>query len=274
MRLDKYLTEAGYAESRTQAQNLICEGNVLLDGKRIVKPSYAVDENGNLTVRIVNRQKYVSRGGLKLEKALSVFSLDVRGMCALDVGASTGGFTDCLLQNGASRVYAVDAGEGQLAPSLRTDARVVCIEKYNARDLKKEDFPEVFDIAVMDVSFISQTLILPGLSALLPEGGLLVSLVKPQFEAGRECVGKNGIVKYARDRRKALERVIDCAETLELTCFGADVSPICGGDGNVEFIVAFRKGGTPKLDRSKIGELSAKEPNGGKKCESCSDYQL
>lgn len=260
MRLDVYLAGKGCAESRTRAQSLIEEGNVLVDGKKITKPSYPMDEQKEYRIQILSRQKYVSRGGLKLEKALSVFSLDVSGVCALDVGASTGGFTDCLLQNGAFRVYAVDSGEGQLALSLRTDPRVVCMEKYNAKNLVKEDFPEPIDFAVMDVSFISQTLILPGLSAVLSEEGILVSLVKPQFEAGRDAIGKNGIVKSTRDRLRALERVIDCAATWGLSCFGADFSPICGGDGNVEFIVAFRKGGESAFDRVNLWELSEKNP--------------
>ena len=164
MRLDVYLTEKGHADSRTQAQKLIEDGAVLLDGKTVSKPSFSVDETLEHTLEVVRRQKYVGRGGLKLEKALDVFSVDVTGVCAIDVGASTGGFTDCLLQNGAAKVYAVDSGEGQLAPKLLNDARVVNMEKYNARNLVSTDFPTAPDLAVMDVSFISQTLILPALS--------------------------------------------------------------------------------------------------------------
>ncbi|MBO5305562.1 MAG: TlyA family RNA methyltransferase [Clostridia bacterium] len=256
MRLDVFLTTFGHAQSRTQARVLIEEGAVLLNGKLMDKASFSVDENANVSVEIIKRQKYVGRGGFKLEKALEVFSVDVSGACALDVGASTGGFTDCLLQNGAVLVYAVDSGAGQLAQKLLSDERVVNMEKYNARNLSREDFPRVPSVAVMDVSFISQTLILPSLSEVLADGGVLVSLIKPQFEAGRAAIGKNGIVKRATDRRHAIERVLDRAETCGLACFGLDVSPILGGDGNIEYIAAFRKGGETVIDRTKCIELA------------------
>jgi 23S rRNA (cytidine1920-2'-O)/16S rRNA (cytidine1409-2'-O)-methyltransferase len=256
MRLDVYLTELGYAESRTQARKLVEGGAVLLDGMPVSKVSFPIDESLSHTVEIVQRQKYVSRGGLKLEKALEVFSVNVEGACALDVGASTGGFTDCLLQNGAAKVYAIDAGEGQLAARLREDSRVVNIEKYNARNLSPTDFPRGFDLAVMDVSFISQTLILPSLAEVLREGGVLISLIKPQFEAGRGAIGKNGIVKDASDRRFAIERVLDSAAECGLACFGLDISPILGGDGNTEYIAAFRKGGEAIFDRQTCKELA------------------
>lgn len=256
MRLDVYLTENGYAESRTQARKLIEDGAVLLDGKTAEKASAPIEESRSHTVEISRRQKYVGRGGLKLEKALEVFGVDPEGLCALDVGASTGGFTDCLLQNGAAKVYAIDAGEGQLAQKLLEDSRVVNMEKYNARNLSPADFSEVPDLAVMDVSFISQTLILPALSGVLREGGVLISLIKPQFEAGRSAIGKNGIVKSAADRQFAIERVLDFAAACGLGCFGLDVSPILGGDGNTEYIAAFRKGGASTVDRRKCKELA------------------
>ena len=256
MRLDVFLAANGYADSRTQARKLIEEGAVSLNGRLADKASLSVDESREMDVQIIHRQRYVSRGGLKLEKALEVFSVDVNGLCALDVGASTGGFTDCLLQHGASMVYAVDAGERQLAGSLLADKRVICMEKYNARNLSKRDFPYTPDIAVMDVSFISQTLILPALSGVLENGGILLSLIKPQFEAGREAVGKNGIVKRGADRRHAMERVLDAAEACGLACFGMDVSPILGGDGNIEDIAAFRKGGKAEFDRVRIKDLA------------------
>lgn len=265
MRLDVYLAANGYADSRTQARKLIEDGAVSLDGRLADKASLAVDENQKIDVQIINRQKYVSRGGLKLEKALRVFSVDVSGRCALDVGASTGGFTDCLLQHGAAKVYAVDAGEGQLAPRLLGDERVVCMEKYNARSLSAEDFPIVPAIAVMDVSFISQTLILPALSGVLEDGGILISLIKPQFEAGRQAVGKNGIVKHAADRRHAMERVLDAAASCGLACFGIDVSPILGGDGNTEYIAAFRKGGKEAFDRTAVKTLAEQPTERGSK---------
>ncbi len=256
MRLDVYLTEHGYAESRTRARGLIEEGAVILDGRKALKASALVDETLAHTVSVENTQKYVGRGGLKLEKALEVFSVNVEGAVALDVGASTGGFTDCLLQNGAARVYAVDAGEGQLAQKLLKDERVVNMEKYNARALVPSDFPILPDVAVMDVSFISQTLILPALADVLREDGVLVSLIKPQFEAGRSAIGKNGIVKNASDRRLAMERVLDAAAACGLACFGLDISPILGGDGNTEYIAAFRKGGGAKELRQKCKELA------------------
>lgn len=256
MRLDVYLTVFGHAESRTQARKLIEEGAVFLGGKLVDKVSLLVDENAGLSVEIVRQQKYVGRGGLKLERALEAFSVDVSGLCALDVGASTGGFTDCLLQHGAALVYAVDAGEGQLSGKLLADARVISMEKYNARNLSREDFPRTPDMVVMDVSFISQTLILPALSKLLRDGGILISLIKPQFEAGRAAVGKNGIVKNGADRRYAIERVLNSAAENGLACFGLDVSPILGGDGNVEYIAAFRKGGETVLDHARCIALA------------------
>ena len=213
-------------------------------------------KENDINIKESENTKYVGRGGLKLEKALDVFSVDVTGVCAIDVGASTGGFTDCLLQNGAAKVYAVDSGEGQLAPKLLNDARVVNMEKYNARNLVSTDFPTAPDLAVMDVSFISQTLILPALSGILKENGVLISLIKPQFEAGRQAIGKNGIVKSEEDRRAAMERVIDAAAACGLACFGLDVSPILGGDGNTEYIAAFRKGGRAEDLRPICKELS------------------
>ena len=188
---------------------------------------------------ICNTHPYVSRGGEKLAAALDAFSLDPTGCDALDVGASSGGFTDCLLQHGASRVFAVDVGEGQLVRTLRSDTRVVSIEHYNARFLRREDLPSVPTFAVMDVSFISQTSILPALAAVLPEGAVLVSLIKPQFEVGREGVGKGGIVRDDRLRREAVARVIRFAADVGFSHIGTIDSPILGKDGNREFLAAF-----------------------------------
>ena len=258
MRLDVFLVTFGYADSRTQARRLIEEGSVLCGGKIVDKPSFSLDEESKYDIRILQKQKYVSRGGLKLEKALDVFSIDVQGLCVLDIGASTGGFTDCLLQRGAKKVYALDAGEGQLASKLILDARVINMEKYNARTLSVKDFSCQPAMVVMDVSFISQTLILPALSNLLKENGVLISLIKPQFEAGRGAIGKNGIVKSEADRCYAMERVLNCAQENGLSCFGLDVSPILGGDGNVEYIAAFRNGGGQVFDRSKCLSLAKK----------------
>ena len=184
---------------------------------------------------------YVSRGGEKLAAALSTFALSPAGCCALDIGASSGGFTDCLLQHGAARVLAVDAGHGQLAASLLDDPRVLSIEQYNARFMKREDFPDLPTFAVMDVSFISATLILPALASLLPQGAHFVCLIKPQFEVGREGLGKGGIVKDERLRRTAVSRVVAAAAAVGLAHLGTIDSPILGGDGNHEYLAAFRK---------------------------------
>lgn len=242
MRADVYLASKGYAKSRSAAQALISSGAVIINGMLLSKPSERIDENAENSVVVTQRPQYVGRGGYKLEYALEKFSVDVDGMTAIDIGASTGGFTDCLLQKGAKKVFAVDSGEGQLDSLLVSDSRVVNIEKYNARNLKKEDFDEKIDIAVMDVSFISQTLIIPSLSALLDDGAWFVSLIKPQFEVGRGAVGKKGIVKNPKDRINAVKGVVSFAESFGFGCFGVFESAITGGDGNIEYVAAFRKG--------------------------------
>ena len=247
MRADVYLVSGGFVKSRSAAQNLISKGGVSINGKLVTKPSENIDENAENTVEITQKEKYVGRGGYKLEYALEHFGISVEGMTAIDVGASTGGFTDCLLQKGAVKVFAVDSGENQLDSSLADDVRVVNIEKYNARNLKKEDFPANIDIAVMDVSFISQTLIIPALSQLLNDGAIFVSLIKPQFEVGRSAVGKKGIVKNPKDRQNAVRNVISFAESFGLGCFGLDESVITGGDGNIEYVAAFKKGTLNKI---------------------------
>ena len=256
MRLDLYLFQNGIAESRSRAKALIEEGNVLVDGKPGRKPSETVDENGNPRIEIVAELPFVSRGGLKLEHALDTFGISVEGMNAIDVGASTGGFTDCLLQRGASRVIAVDSGENQMSARLREDPRVECIEKYNARYMEAEDFSFSPSLAVMDVSFISQTLILPALSNVLEDGGILVSLIKPQFEVGKKAVGKKGIVKRAEDRYFAVKQVLACAGVCGLGCFGLTRSPITGGDGNIEFLAAFRKGSAADIDEKTMKRIA------------------
>ena len=242
MRADVFLFSYGYAKSRSAAQSMISEGTVMLNGKRIEKASENIDEKAENSVEITARQKFVGRGGYKLEYALEKFAVDVKGMTAIDVGASTGGFTDCLLQRGAKKVFAIDSGEGQLDNSLVLDPRVINIEKYNARNLKKSDFENEIDIAVMDVSFISQTLIIPALSELLTDGAYFVSLIKPQFEVGRSAVGKKGIVKNPKDRVNAVKSVIGFAESFGFGCFGVAESVITGTDGNVEYVAVFKKG--------------------------------
>ena len=243
MRLDLYLFSAGLARSRTEAADLIAEGAVSVCGTIRTKPSFAVDDGLSPDSIVISRDAhpFVSRGGEKLAAALAAFKLSPSGRTAIDVGASSGGFTDCLLQNGAKSVFAVDVGEGQLVSQLAADPRVLSFEHYNARFLKREDFPCVPDFAVMDVSFISQTLILPALAALLPSGAPYIGLVKPQFEVGREGLGKGGIVRDDKLRREAIARVVSSAKEVGLSHLGTIDSPILGKDGNREFLCAFIK---------------------------------
>ena len=256
MRCDVFLAERGYAKSRSQAKELIDSGHVVINGRVVQKSSESVDEKAENQVELLYQLPFVSRGGLKLEHALDVFGISVSGLTALDVGASTGGFTDCLLKRGASRVIAVDSGENQLDVSLREDTRVFCVEKYNARYMKAEDFSFSPDIAVMDVSFISQTLILPALSSVMRDGTVVVTLIKPQFEVGRSAVGKKGIVKHAGDRWNAVRGVMICAAEHGLGCFAITRSPITGGDGNIEFLAAFRKGAPTTVDNLQMREIA------------------
>lgn len=241
MRLDVYLTENGHADSRQRAKLLIVGGFVKVNDKAVTKPSFDIADGDAVAVS-GDPIGYVSRGALKLKAAFETFALDANGKTAADIGASTGGFTEYLLTKGAVKVYAVDAGTDQLATKLREDARVVSMEKYNARNLDISDFDGGVDLAVMDVSFISQTLILPALTGILHETSILVSLIKPQFEAGRDAIGKGGIVKNSASRAMAIRRVIDCAIQNGLTFAGLMVSPIQGGDGNTEYLACFAKG--------------------------------
>ena len=242
MRLDVFLTERGLAPSRQRAKLLIESGCVLLNGKVVEKPSAPASESDKIEI-IGEPLAYVSRGALKLERAFEAFSLSAADCTAIDVGASTGGFTEYLLLQGAAHVYAVDSGSGQLAEKLRRDARVVSMEKHNARFLSPTDFPVRPTFAVMDVSFISQTLILPALYGVLDARAILVSLVKPQFEAGREAIGKGGVVKSRAARAGAISRVVEAAKACGFAFCGVTPSPILGGDGNEEFLACFSKGG-------------------------------
>ena len=242
MRIDLYLVEKGFCESRNKASRLIGEGKILLDGKTVNKPSFDVDD-GEHTVEITENDKYVGRGGLKLEAALAAFQIDVSGKKCIDVGASTGGFTDCLLQNGAAFVCAVDSGRGQLHEKLLSDIRVTSVEGFNARQLSSEDFG-FFDVAVMDVSFISQTLLHQAVASVLNDGAVFVSLIKPQFEAGKSALGKGGIVKKASDRVEAVLRVLESASLCGFHTAGVIRSPIEGGDGNREYLAMFVKSGS------------------------------
>ncbi len=239
MRIDVYLVEKGHCESRNRAARLIGEGKILLDGKKVSKPSETVCDGEHL-IEITEAERFVGRGGLKLEGALECFKIDVEGKRCIDVGASTGGFTDCLLQHGAAHVCAVDSGRGQLHPKLIEDIRVTSLEGFNARELSPEEFGR-FDIAVMDVSFISQTLLHAPIFSVLNEGGTLISLIKPQFEAGKSALSKNGIVKKAADRESAIRRVIESAEICGFEVTDLIPSPIEGGDGNREYLIALIK---------------------------------
>lgn len=247
MRADLYLYKSGYTRSRQKAQELIEAGAVTVDGREITKSSLDIDETTEHSVKIIETCPYVGRGGMKLEEALRAFSVSPKGKTAADIGASTGGFTDCLLRHGAKKVYAIDAGYGQLVQSLKLDERVVSIEHFNARNLTLETIGEQCDLVVMDVSFISQTYILPGVAAILKTGGRFISLIKPQFEAGKSAIGKNGIVRNEAYRFLAVKRILHTAESLGLSCIGLIRSPIKGGDGNIEYLAAFEMTGTPIL---------------------------
>ena len=240
IRLDVLLVERGLEETRQRAQAVIMSGQVFVEGRRADKPGQSVAADAAVEVR--GGLAYVSRGGLKLEKAMKAFPITLEGAACGDIGASTGGFTDCMLQNGARKVYAVDVGYGQLAWKLRSDPRVVCLERTNARYLSREQVPEALDFASVDVSFISLRLILPPLAALLREGGQIVSLVKPQFEAGREKVGKKGVVRDPAVHLEVLERYLDHAREAGLTVRGLTWSPIRGPEGNIEYLGFLEKG--------------------------------
>lgn len=241
MRADLFLVRRGYAQSRESAKKSIEAGLCSIDGEKILKPSSEIDENTEHTVSCENSIPYVGRGGLKLEAALDAFRVNPSGLTCADIGASTGGFTDCLLKRGAVKVYAIDSGHGQLNPKLSEDKRVVSVEGLNARYLSYSDVNEKCGLAVMDVSFISQTLILPNLPEILTDDGLCITLIKPQFEAGRASVGKGGIVKNPKDRRASCEKVANAAASCGLYMSGLIRSPIAGGDGNVEYLALFTK---------------------------------
>lgn len=239
-RIDKLLVEQGFTDSRTKAQALVMAGVVLVNEKRIEKPSQEFTPTDTIRIKgKFDEIKYVGRGGLKLEKALHEFHIQPDVYVCLDIGASTGGFTDCLLQHGARKVVAVDVGTNQLVWKLRNDERVESRENVNARYLKPEDFNDLFDLIVMDVSFISVMKILPALRNLLSESGKIIVLIKPQFEVGKGEVGKGGIVKDAEKHAQVIEKVNEFAESIGLINKGLIDSPILGADGNKEFLALF-----------------------------------
>lgn len=238
--------ERGHAESREKAKALIMAGLVYIDRQKADKPGDMFPEEAHLEVR-GKGLPYVSRGGLKLEKAVKSFGISLDGAICMDVGASTGGFTDCMLQNGAERVYAVDVGYGQLAWSLRTDKRVINLERANARYLTGEQIPESIDFFSVDVSFISLTLILPAVRPLLSECGRAVCLIKPQFEAGRESVGKKGVVRDQTIHVKVIEKIIDFSLNHGFSVLGLTYSPVKGPEGNIEYLIYLECSDSPQL---------------------------
>ena len=240
-RIDKLLVEHGLAESRTKAQAMVMAGVVLVNEQRVEKPSEQFTSDSQIRIKHADdpTSRYVGRGGLKLEAALKAFHIDARGAVCLDVGASTGGFTDCLLQNGAAKVFAIDVGHNQIDWRLRNDPRVEIREGVNARYLQPQDFPTNFDLVVIDVSFISVTKILPSVVPLLKPHASLVVLIKPQFEVGRADVGRGGIVRDEQKRVKAVDNVNEFVATLELRVEGTIESPITGAEGNVEYLAHY-----------------------------------
>ena len=234
-RLDVLLVEKGLCESRSRAQAVIMSGEVYVNGQKSDKPGTPTDVEAEIEIR-GNACPYVSRGGLKLEKALRDFGVDPTGLTCLDSGASTGGFTDCLLQNGAKQVFAIDVGYGQLAWSIRTDPRVVCMERTNIRYVTPEQLGTPVQLAVIDVSFISLRIVLPAVKALLSADGQIICLIKPQFEAGKENVGKKGVGRDPAVHQAVLNSFLQLADELQMTVCNLTFSPVKGPEGNIEFL--------------------------------------
>ncbi len=250
VRLDQLVFEKGLTESRERAKTAVMAGLVLVNGQRMDKPGMSVDGNAEVTLK-GQALPYVSRGGFKLEKALKAFNFDPEGLVCLDCGASTGGFTDVLLQNGAKKVFAVDVGYGQLAWKLRCDARVVNLERTNIRHLTPDRLDETPLLAVMDLSFISVKLVLPVVHQLIAEEGFVICLIKPQFEAGREKVGKKGVVREQETHIEVVRDFLDFVPTAGYTALDLSFSPIRGPEGNIEYLALLKKGG---------GKASALDP--------------
>ena len=256
-RLDVLIYRQGLAESREKASSQIMSGIVYVNGVKVDKPGTRSSADSKIEIR-GDALPYVSRGGLKLEKALCEFNIDLKGMVAMDIGASTGGFTDCMLQKGAVKVYAIDVGYGQLAWKLRTDSRVVCMERTNIRYVTPEAISDYADFASIDVSFISLTKVLPAVIQLLKEKSEIVCLIKPQFEAGREKVGKKGVVREKRVHIEVIEKIISfCRIEMGLSVQGVSYSPIKGPEGNIEYLLYLSKDkdsvdNAPEIDISDI----------------------
>lgn len=256
-RLDVILVNQGYAASREKAKAIIMSGNVYVNGQKEDKAGTAFDPAKiQLEVR-GSSLKYVSRGGLKLEKAMEQWKFKLEDKVCMDIGASTGGFTDCMLQNGATKVYSVDVGHGQLAWKLRNDERVVCMEQTNFRYMVRGDIQDDLDFASVDVSFISLTKILIPARNLLKEGGEMVCLIKPQFEAGREKVGKNGVVREPETHREVIEKIVDYADSIGFSVLDLEYSPIKGPEGNIEYLIHLRKEREPEAEIQNLTEQDA-----------------
>ena len=250
-RLDVYLTENGYAETREKAKAYIMSGIIFVNDQKEDKAGTMIKEDDVVEMR-GKQMPYVSRGGYKLEKAVDSFSIDLTGCVCMDVGASTGGFTDCMLQNGAVKVYSVDVGYGQLAWKLRCDERVVNLERTNARYLTHENVPDEIDFTSVDVSFISLKLVLPVIKELLSENGHVICLIKPQFEAGREKVGKKGVVRDPAVHEEVVEAIYTFCNDNGLGVKGLDFSPIKGPEGNIEYLIYIEKNGETTVLESEI----------------------
>ena len=257
-RLDILLTERGLCDSRSRAQALIMSGEVFVNGQKCDKAGTLIEEDAALELR--GGSRYVSRGGLKLEKALRDFGIDPTGFVCSDSGASTGGFTDCLLQNGAAKVFAIDVGYGQLAWSIRMDPRVVCMERTNIRYVTPEQLGEPLDLSVIDVSFISLRIVLPAVRALLKPTGQVICLIKPQFEAGKEKVGTKGVVRDPRVHEEVLNGFLSLAAELGLTVRNLTYSPVKGPEGNIEFLGHLSLADVPGIrpDTALVVELAHK----------------
>ncbi len=260
-RLDVLVFEKGFCESREKAKAIIMAGQVYVDNQKADKCGTQYDEKSNIEVR-ENTLKYVSRGGLKLEKAMNSFNLNLQDKITMDIGASTGGFTDCMLQNGAKKVYSIDVGYGQLAWKLRSDSRVVNLERTNFRNVTEKEVPDVIDFFSIDVSFISLKILLPVARKLLSDDGEAVCLIKPQFEAGRENVGKKGVVRDSKVHKNVVKMIVDFCLENGYSVLNLDFSPVKGPEGNIEYLIHIKKSDSPVLltdvDPKELVELSHK----------------
>lgn len=260
IRLDSRVFELGLSESREKAKAFIMAGQVYVNGMKATKAGETVAPEDKIEVRGSN--EFVSRGGYKLKKAMSVFPISLEGKICMDIGASTGGFTDCMLQNGAAKVYSVDVGYGQLAWKLRSDERVINLERTNIRYITREQVPDDIDFSSVDVSFISLCLVLPAVYPLFKDGAECVCLIKPQFEAGREKVGKKGVVRDKNVHKEVIEKIYNFAIDTDFSVLGLDFSPIKGPEGNIEYLIYLKKGGDAEnmpVDISKVVEKSHSE---------------